>query len=246
MNLQKFNINGHDIYLIPDEIRASYLIKHNGSQHNKINLLKELNNKYNYLKFIDIGANYGEFSVAMSSLIDDIDCYEPGPIVKQALQKTVSLYKNISYFDFPISSDDSIVKFYFDKNGSTGASSLFSGVPKYANHHHNIDYISCESKSLDSLYTNLNDTLIKIDTEGSENLIIKDSRLVKESKNCSILFEYNIKAIQTHSSLDQWWEEICVLPFTYQLFNNKLVPIINKPNIQFGECEVLISTEKIV
>lgn len=243
MKYKKIKIySKYDMTIIDGEYRAVAVERTGGTQHDKINLLNNFNNKYQFTNFIDIGANYGEFSIFMSDKIPNIFAYEAGPIVINALLETQKLYPKINVNNYLISNEDGVGKIYYDNNGSTGASSMFDAVPGYANtdKQRDITNIEIQQFKIDSLHKSLDDVLIKIDVEGAENLVIQGMQnLLNTSSKYIIMLEYNQRAIKCGTNLAKWLDDVLVTPYKYCFYQSRLrgIEIINS----ITEAEIVLS-----
>jgi len=67
-------------------------------QQPKIDLIYEKFQNQNYDFFIDLGTNYGEFSIPMSSIVNKVISIEPHPEVYRTFLETKKKFKNIDSF----------------------------------------------------------------------------------------------------------------------------------------------------
>ncbi len=145
--------------------------------------LKEIfkKNKINNF-FIDVGANYGTYGLYFSKIFKKIYSIEAAPQIFKLLQFNCQNFKNIKTFNFAVSDNQSSKIFYInDKN--FGANSL---IKKRYN-----KKIKVKCNSLDRLVKrqNLNNSFVKIDTEGSEINVLKGMKKIFKSKNLIIGIE---------------------------------------------------------
>jgi FkbM family methyltransferase len=141
-----------------------------------------LDNFYNDLKFLkkyisvnskilDIGANIGQFSIILNSLMPNIKilAYEPNRIIFNLLKKNCKSFKNIKINNFGISYQNEKKILYFVNNKSSQGSYYKS------NSTFNLTYknITKTKTTLKKLKTFQYFDLVKIDTEGYELNILK-------------------------------------------------------------------------
>ena len=108
------------IWLTKKDIRAQWIYSQNGTQKEKVSLLKELCLKEEINCLFDIGANYGEFSVGLSDVVAEIYAYEPNIYVYQCLEKTSTIYNNLHTYNIAVDIKESLKDFYIHKLYSGG------------------------------------------------------------------------------------------------------------------------------
>jgi FkbM family methyltransferase len=120
--------------------------------------------------FLDIGANYGRFSVALKNFYQDMDILmlEANPFCDAFLKRT-----GISYELVCLSDSEKEVKFYFQDNDftGTGASYYLEKTQWYSNK----NFTKMQTRRLDDVVTKTYD-FIKLDTQGSELDIMKGGK----------------------------------------------------------------------
>ena len=145
--------------------------------------LKEIfkKNKINNY-FIDVGANYGTYSLYFSKNFRKIYSIEAAPKIFKLLQINCEYFKNIKTFNVAVS-DNQLSKFFYIDNKNFGANSL---IKKRFN-----KKIKVKCDTLDRLIKkqNIKNSFIKIDTEGSEINVLKGMKKIFKSQNLIIGIE---------------------------------------------------------
>lgn len=134
-----------------------------------------------YLKtggvFFDVGGNIGVISFFVKKFYpkSPIVIFEPGEIASKCLKKTIEVnnLKDVTLVTKGVSDRSGVAEFFLDPR-STGGSSLIK-------HHENKTNKKSESIELISLddyikEVNVIPSLVKIDVEGAENLVIRGAR----------------------------------------------------------------------
>lgn len=245
--LQTIVYNKYPIFYIKGEYRSKALLRDKGTQKEKVNVLKQYTKKLNIKTFIDVGANYGEFAVFLHDIVDRVICYEPGPVVFPCLQQTCKLYLNIECHQQLISNINGVGTLYYDNRGSTGSSSIYETVPNYAGTDcpRDIQSISLQQFTLDSLHIQAKNIAIKVDVEGAENLIVRGAHnIIRAADNILIMYEYNVKAIE-HSgfNINDWWEQTNTLPHRYVVNKNSTISVLeSRPS---NDKDILLSNKDL-
>tara|TARA_B100000989_G_scaffold126524_1_gene93853 strand:- start:321 stop:1208 length:888 start_codon:yes stop_codon:yes gene_type:complete len=145
--------------------------------------LKEIfkKNKINNF-FIDVGANYGTYSIYFSKNFRKVYSIEAAPRIFRLLRFNCENFKNIKTFNFAVS-DNQKSKFFYIDNKNFGANSL---IKKRFNKR-----IKVKCDTLDRLIKkkSIKNSFIKIDTEGSEINVLKGMKKIFKSKNLIIGIE---------------------------------------------------------
>ena len=146
----------------------------------------------------DIGANIGWFSVLMAKMgqNSNIFSFEPIPITYNFLKKNIAInkIKNVHTYNLAFSEKAGEEDFFYFKSGSAIASL------KNLIHHEKASKIACKVETLDRFYSNnpvKGINLIKIDTEGSELLVLKGACNLLQSERPPIMVEI----------VDEWCNE---------------------------------------
>jgi len=174
---------GRDLYVYLADADASALFFFSTLYGDEIKIIKFLikNFKENDI-FYDVGANYGFYTcLAQEFIIDgEIHAFEPNPKIFKLLRKNARLdiFKNTLLNEVALSDKTGEVEFYdreIDRH--SGGSSLVK-------HQHFKKYkvIKVKTTTLDNYILNHKaPTIMKIDVEGSEPLVLKGAlKLLKE------------------------------------------------------------------
>jgi|TARA_Y100000389_G_scaffold203533_1_gene252218 FkbM family methyltransferase len=138
-------------------------------------------NKINNL-FIDVGANYGTYSLYLYNNFKKVISIEATPKLYTLLKYNCEDYKNITTINCA-ASNNKISKPFYVNNKNFGANSLIKD--KYNTK------IKVRCNTLDGLikFNSINNSYVKIDTEGSELLVLKGMKKLLKSKNLIISIE---------------------------------------------------------
>ncbi|WP_323024600.1 FkbM family methyltransferase [Castellaniella sp.] len=126
--------------------------------------------------FLDIGANRGWYSLVLSQAFPNsvIRAFEPIPSTFDALEKNISLnnFKNIKPFCVGMSNQPGEVEFLFAKDVAGATSMKLTGQSRG---HADLERIICTTTTLDTFCADqqLTPSLIKIDVEGAELLVVQ-------------------------------------------------------------------------
>jgi FkbM family methyltransferase len=128
--------------------------------------------------FYDIGANYGFYSLLAGEFIDEgeIHAFEPSPEIYLALKENLKNYNNVFINNCALSDKEGMIKFYSGHRYNN--SSILTIVEDYAKLKNKegelYEEIFIKSFTLDKYIENhKKPTIIKIDVDGSENLVIR-------------------------------------------------------------------------
>jgi FkbM family methyltransferase len=242
-----FDLRSHQIY--------------RGRQNHKIIFLKKFLKK-GY--FLDVGANYGEFSVVLNSYHFKTFCFEPNIFVFKCLFQTFKNYKNVFVYNLGVS-DKNEKKKFFVKILNSGNSSFVKikkktiySLDEYANSvliPINAKLIRL-SKFLENININKNSYInIKIDIEGFEYKVLNDllKYNTKKNKKIFIMFEnnpnsrpYRNKLIKILFKFEKLGFKFIVLPSNVEDFKNFNEDYTNLKNINLEEnSEVCITNYNI-
>ena len=176
-----------------------------------INILSKILKKNNITNvFLDVGANYGTYSVYLSKYFKKVMAFEADPRIYKLLDFNTENFPNINCLNYAVSDSKGSKKFYIDfKN--FGANSL---IKKRFN-----KTIKVKSNTLDKLVKKqtLNNSFVKIDTEGSEILVLKGMNKTLNSKNLII-------------GIEQLKEEFFIKENTYK---SKCLELLKKKGFNF-------------
>ena len=175
--------------------------------HDEILLINELYNKYkeNYYaheknKVIDIGSNFGLYGRFWASNNPDlfVDMYEPCESLFNISKLNTIHLPNVTVYPIPIGKDKKNVTFpiYDEKIVSNYGCTSFHPDEKLARNDSIFSIkknVSITCRSLDSLYANdqeYNFPIIKIDTEGTEGIILENSKQFINNKKPILFIEH--------------------------------------------------------
>ena len=136
--------------------------------------------------FVDIGANYGTYSLYFSKNFKKIFSIEAAPKIFELLKFNCENHQNITTINYAVS-NNKISKFFYIDFKNFGANSL---IKKRYN-----KKIKVKCNSLDKLIkkNSIDNSFVKIDTEGSEIFVLKGMKKLLKSKNLIIGIEQLIE-----------------------------------------------------
>jgi len=183
---------GGDIYIYLADADASALYFFNTLYGEEIKMIKFLikHFKDNDI-FYDIGANYGFYTLLAQEFITkgEIHAFEPNPKVFKLLRKSsrLDIFKNTFLNEMALSDKTGETEF-FDREISrhSGSSSLIEP-------HHFLKYkvIKVKTSTLDDYILNHKPpTIMKIDVEGGESLVLKGALKLLKKYNPIIIMEF--------------------------------------------------------
>lgn len=111
-----------------DDFRAFRLWQTGGSQRDKIDLMRQIW-AWRPGMFVDVGANYGEFSIIPASLGIECLLFEPNPILVPCLKKTFAQFANVRICESAAGAQPGSATFCYNTIGS-GSGSLAHPLPK--------------------------------------------------------------------------------------------------------------------
>jgi len=182
----------YNIYVNNFDLR-SYLITKN-RQHHKINFLK--NNLWKGT-FIDIGSNYGEFSIVLKSYQKKLYLFEPNKLVYLASKETFKNIPNVKIFNNAVSNIEEKKTIQIYPFNSGGSNLNLYKQTKYDLFHLPI-YFETQTIKIDKFIKNtvknFKDVInIKIDIEGLEVKVLQSLLNISNLKELKlfIMFENN-------------------------------------------------------
>lgn len=142
--------------------------------------------------FVDVGANFGAYSIRLSSHFDEVYAFEPDPNVLPALRRRIANKSrhNIVVFPIALSDIDGQAEFFLDSHeGFTSSAETLMPVFKYnpgpelgtgpANTYVGKKSVTVTTAEYDTKIRGSAD-LVKIDVEGAEFRVLKGARKALE------------------------------------------------------------------
>jgi len=183
---------GRDIYVYLADGDASALYFFNTLYGSEIKIIKFLikNFKDDDI-FYDIGANYGFYTLLAQEFITkgEIHAFEPNPKIFKLLRENsrLDIYKNIFLNEMALSDKAGETEF-FDREiaGHSGSSSLIKHQ-----HFSKCKVIKVRTTTLDDYISNRKPpTIMKIDVEGGESLVLKGGLELLKKYSPMIIMEF--------------------------------------------------------
>lgn len=119
------------LYVDPNDVRGWWIYKNAGTQDKKVIALYNLCKKAKTDLFVDVGANYGEFSIMVANLVDRVICFEPNPNVFPYLQKSFAHLDNVTLFRKALGTESKKCEFTFNRHYSGGGSTIIERPLKW-------------------------------------------------------------------------------------------------------------------
>lgn len=173
----------------PNDLRAVKLYINN-SQLNKFRLIVRLQEQLNFDYFYDFGGNYGEFSIVSADLFEKVYYFEPNPNCVFYLKNTIKEtgINNLIIHEKAIVNSSS-KSFTYLKIGENSGNSTISTDPRN-------NSIKVDTINILEIFNSFNQEkkiFIKMDIEGSENLVIKEFvGFFKNNFKFIFMFENNL------------------------------------------------------
>lgn len=138
-------------------------------------ILDQFNNRNYYQDFLDkddkvildLGANVGLFAIHVAPWAERIVCFEPTPSHFQLLEQLTSDIKSIERVQAAIAPVDGKIVFYTEPNNTT----MNSLIPRSGG---SFEVQGLTLKSIIEKYNLHNVNFVKMDIEGSENVVLND------------------------------------------------------------------------
>jgi FkbM family methyltransferase len=255
-NVRKIKIySKYEIYINNNDYRGFIVSKSKGTQREKINVWKEMA-KFHPDICIDIGANYGEFSIVTTSMGLNSLAVEINPIPVECLKLTFQNFKNMKVEVAAASNFDGEKSFFFNPT-ATGSGSFSKNVPDKEIELYNVGggtkELSVPCKKLDTLIKesgkNPNSFIMKLDVEGHEDAVLGGmSELLHSVKWWRGLMEFSPSAIlQSGKSPQIVWN--LLKTFNGYILENNVYTDLNLetklPDVAPQEdCEIIIGRGK--
>lgn len=181
------------IYVVNDSYQSWNLINDANYQNEFIKRIKELIDKKIKYDFIDIGANIGLMTRCLLNNkinIKNSYCIEPNRENFFCLKNNLANFKNINLYNFALDKIEGKKKLYLDKHNK-GNFSFYSEMMtlkkdklNFLNSNKNYEIIEC--KSIKKFFGRLvvKENIIKIDTQGYDEIIFQEipEKILKKNK----------------------------------------------------------------
>lgn len=153
--------------------------------------------------FLDIGANFGYYSLLVASKAKKVFSIEPNPLVYSMLYENSLHFSNIKTYNIGLADKVSKMKFYY-RPGVWETGMLFPPLPNDNNFFFTpeilIETLSSFQTKYDGSCEHIN--LLKIDCEGSEYEILRDLEFFKKNNDCVVVLELHRSMIEDRRKLD--------------------------------------------
>ena len=187
-NFKIFNRNFF-CFMDSNDLRAIKLCINN-SQLNKFRLIVTLQEKLKFDYFYDFGGNFGEFSVVASDLFEKVYYFEPNPNCVFYLKKTLTETNidNLIIYEKAIIKNSSTNFTYLEVGENSGSSTISND--------HTSNTVKVDIINISEIFGSFDKKkkfFIKMDIEGSENLVIEEFiGFYKNDFNFIFMFENNL------------------------------------------------------
>ena len=185
------------------------IYENSNNDHNtngELRIIKILS-KYNPQVVFDVGANVGDWScIVLSSFPKaSIHSFEPIPEIFQTLNTRLSSHKRLQLNNFGLSDHTQSLEFNYFPNRST-----FTSIYEIKLKNTPVQKVICQLRNSKEYCTEANVNQIdflKIDTEGSDYLVLKGLEdYLRNRKIRVIQFEYNLNNILSKFLLRDFYE----------------------------------------
>ena len=175
--------HGEHLVVRTNDWRGYWIYHSRGTQKNLLSVWGKLA-EYRPEVCIDVGSNYGEFSIFLRKFNLPVIAIEANPLIYECLRKTLAGYKNLRAFNVAAYNKNTKICI-FVKEKMSGYSSLLRDIVKSQVTPANI---TCELKSFEVQAISLdnllkthfgkipNSFILKIDVEGFEDLVIEGAK----------------------------------------------------------------------
>lgn len=202
------------LYVALNDTRAFRIAVLGGSQKEKINIWLQMAALHPEI-ILDIGANYGEFSVSASDYDSTVFAIEANPRVAEYLKKTAASTSNIEVHSFAVTDAEGEKEFVFNPHESGSASLARAGSAE----NRSSKKIKVKTRSIDSFLLERighypKSFIAKIDVEGSEEGVLEGMKHMMEFSDWwYIMLEFNPLAIKKRGDdPNHLWEKIASSP----------------------------------
>ncbi len=164
--------------------------------------------KTNTPVIIDIGANIGDSVIYFKWIFpkSEIYAFEPLPNAFKLLQRNIKVndFENVKIYNFGLGDNESVVKLYSDKIGTSGSSTINKKTSDYKLkldiHEHKIRIKKLSS--FKDIYRHKRIDLIKIDIEGAEGSLLNElEKILPRTER--IIMEFHVIPDISQNSFDR-------------------------------------------
>ena len=184
------------MFIVNDSYQSWNIINDFNFQNEFIRKVKSITKKNTKYDFIDIGANIGIMSKCLLNNkvnISNTYCVEPNKDNFFCLKNNLKKYKRVKLFNFALSDKRENKKLYLDQNNKGNLSFYYEMIKKdklsFMNTPNNYENIKCES--IKNFFRNIriNKNIIKIDTQGYDEMIFQEIPKNVIKKNQILIIE---------------------------------------------------------
>ncbi|GIW65715.1 MAG: hypothetical protein KatS3mg094_234 [Candidatus Parcubacteria bacterium] len=137
--------------------------------------------------FYDIGANIGYYSYLASIFCKEVHIFEPLPFIFEYIKENLANDSNCFLNNLALSDNEGYTNIYVGKYG-TGASTIVNNVYDSCKAIFRKEPIKIKTITLDRYLENHHPpTIIKLDVEGAESIVLKGAKNFLESSESSLL-----------------------------------------------------------
>lgn len=184
------------MFIVNDSYQSWNIINDFNFQNEFIRKVKSITKKNNKYDFIDIGANIGIMSKCLLNNkvnISNTYCVEPNKDNFFCLKNNLKKYKRVKLFNFALSDKRENKKLYLDQNNKGNLSFYYEMIKKdklsFMNTPNNYENIKCESIKNFFRSIRINKNIIKIDTQGYDEMIFQEIPKNVIKKNQILIIE---------------------------------------------------------
>jgi FkbM family methyltransferase len=232
IELQSFFEKLHKISLYGMQYGSGVFVKDSGEEFASKYVRDKLNKTNNELVLFDVGANKGDFSIALQHIFSGVNhtiySFEPSLDIYNHLKEKVSIYPNIK--PFQIALGDVSTKLVLHKR------SQFSGMNSLVERkmeHYDIQFDIKEEITVSTLdefcaSNNINKIdFIKMDVEGYEyKCLLGAKRMLETTDVRFIQFEFGSTSMDARIYFQDFWHLLNKNYHFYRIVKNGLVPIV--------------------
>lgn len=210
---------GKAIQVFSEERRGALLVRNQqGLQPHLVKVLQQLIQAKSFDYFLDVGANYGEFSCALGARVPEHILFEPHPELASLLTMNFAKDNYVSIENVAISDHEGTDQLHF-RDGYLGASSLspvyLESLPaEQWGFRSSTRTVGVVTRTLDSYRDQIRSSsglLIKVDVEGYEAQVIRGMKeLLQTAAHWTMLLEFNPITLNLLQSNGAWglWNQL--------------------------------------